>query len=272
MFDPEEIRDRLMVRAEAAGCEALVVTVDAQIYGNREWDRRTQSAPGRLSASAMLDVLRHPRWLAAGPLRHGLPRFDNVIDFVPKGRRRFFDSAQWIRGEMDQALSWRTIAAIRRRWSGKLIVKGLLDVANVARAVEEGIDAVAISNHGGRQLDCAVAPLDLLAQARAVVGDRIVLIADGAMRRGTDILKALALGADMVFVGRTALYGVAAAGEAGVSRALAILREEITRDLGLLGAPAVADISADLLEPRRAFPPRAVPDQAPSPPLRIRHG
>jgi (S)-mandelate dehydrogenase len=272
VFGPEEIRERLMDRAEATGCEALVVTVDAQIYGNREWDRRTQSAPGRLSASAMLDALRHPRWLAAGPLRHGLPRFDNVIDFVPEGRRQFFDSAQWIRGAMDQALSWRTIAAIRRRWSGKLILKGLLDVADVARAIEEGVDAVAISNHGGRQLDCAVAPLDLLAQARAEVGDRIVLIADGAMRRGTDILKALALGADMVFVGRAALYGVAAAGEAGVSRALNILREEIVRNLGLLGAPTLADLSADLLEPRRISPPRAVPDQAPSPPLRIRHG
>jgi (S)-mandelate dehydrogenase len=220
----------------------------------------------------MLDALRHPRWLAAGPLRHGLPQFDNVIDFVPEGRRQFFDSAQWIRGAMDQALSWRTIAAIRRRWSGKLILKGLLDVADVARAIEEGVDAVAISNHGGRQLDCAAAPLDLLAQARAEVGDRIVLIADGAMRRGTDILKALALGADMVFVGRAALYGVAAAGEAGVSRALNILREEIVRDLGLLGAPTLADLSADFLEPRRVSPPRAVPDQAPSPPLRIRHG
>jgi (S)-mandelate dehydrogenase len=272
VFGPEEIRDRLIDRAEAAGCEALVVTVDAQIYGNREWDRRTQSAPGRLGWGATFDALRHLPWLAAGPLRHGLPRFDNVIDFVPEECRRFFDSAQWIRGAMDQALSWRTIAAIRRRWRGKLILKGLLDVADVARAVEEGVDAVAISNHGGRQLDCAVAPLDFLAQARARVGERMVLIADGAMRRGTDILKAIALGADMVFVGRAALYGVAAAGEAGASRALDILREEITRDLGLLGTPTLADLSADLLEPKRASPPRAVPDQAPSPPLRTRHG
>ncbi len=134
-----------------------------------------------------------------------------------------------------------------RRWPRKLIIKGLLSVRDIERAAEIGADAVAISNHGGRQLDWAVAPIDLLPEARRAVGRRIALIVDGGFRRGTDILKALMLGADAVFVGRAALYGVAAAGREGVKRALDILREEIDRDMGLLGVPKVADLDRKLL-------------------------
>ena len=133
-----------------------------------------------------------------------------------------------------------------RRWPRKLIVKGLLDLDDI-EAPEIGADAVAISNHGGRQLDWAVAPLDLLPQAREAVGDRIALIVDGGIRRGIDVVKAMALGADAVFVGRAPLYGVAAGGRAGVERALAILRGELERDLGLLGVPAIAGLDGSLL-------------------------
>jgi (S)-mandelate dehydrogenase len=176
-----------------------------------------------------------------------MPRFENVIEFVPKDRRGLFQSAQWIRSQMDRALSWETLSRIRESWPRKLIIKGLLAVEDIVRAAEIGADAVAISNHGGRQLDWAVAPLDLLPAARQAVGDRIALIVDGGIRRGTDVIKAMALGADAVFAGRAVLYGVAAAGKDGAKRALDILRDEIGRDLGLLGVPSIAKLSPRLL-------------------------
>ncbi len=191
--------------------------------------------------------MRHPRWLTERVLTHGLPQFENVIDFVPKRHRGLLRSAHWIRSQMDRGLSWDTVSRIRDRWPRKLIVKGLLSVRDVERAAEIGADAVAISNHGGRQLDWAVAPIDILPEARRAVGNRIALIVDGGMRRGTDILKALMLGADAVFVGRAALYGVAAAGREGVKRALDIFHEEIERDMGLLGVPSVAGLDRRLL-------------------------
>jgi (S)-mandelate dehydrogenase len=247
VFGPPEIRENLIDRAERAGCEALIVTTDAQIYGNREWAKRLQLDPTTLSWTARFDLLRHPRWLTERVLRHGLPRFENVIEFVPREHRGLLESAHWIRSQMDRALSWDTIARIRDRWPRKLIIKGLLSVRDVERAAEIGADAVAISNHGGRQLDWAVAPIDILPEARKAVGNRIALIADGGMRRGTDIIKAVMLGADAVFVGRAALYGVAAAGRVGVKRSLDILREEIDRDIGLLGVPAVSELNGRLL-------------------------
>jgi (S)-mandelate dehydrogenase len=247
VFGRPEVRETLIEHARNAGCEALIVTVDAQIYGNREWHARTTTDPKSLTWSSKIDALMHPRWLGAGILTHGMPRFENVIEFVPRDRRRFFDSAHWIRSQMDRALSWETLARIRERWPRKLIIKGLLDVGDIVRAAEIGADAVAISNHGGRQLDWAVAPLDLLPAARRAVGDRITILVDGGFRRGTDVIKALALGADAVLVGRAALYGVAAAGKNGAKRALDILREEILRDLGLLGVPSIAELSPRLL-------------------------
>jgi (S)-mandelate dehydrogenase len=247
VFGPPEVRNALISRARDNGCEALIVTVDAQIYGNREWHKRTMAGPTSLSWSARFDALMHPRWLTAGILTHGMPSFENVVEFAPKDRRSLFKSAHWIRGQMDRALTWDTIARIRESWPRKLIIKGLLTVEDCVRAAEIGADAVAISNHGGRQLDWAVAPLDLLPAVRRAVGDRVTILVDGAMRRGTDVIKALALGADAVFAGRAVLYGVAAAGKNGARRALDILREEMLRDLGLLGVPSIAELSPRLL-------------------------
>lgn len=247
VFGPAKVRETLIDRARDSGCEALIVTTDAQVYSNREWDQRNQGDFIGLSAGAAVDSLLHPRWFASRMLLHGMPRFENVIEFVPPDKRGFFASAAWIRGEMDQALTWDTVARIRERWPRKLIIKGLLDVADVVRAQEIGADAVVLSNHGGRQLDWAVAPLDILPAAREAVGDRLTILADGGIRRGSDVIKAIALGADAVLVGRAVLYGVAAAGRAGAARALAILREEIDRDLGLLGLRTVSDIDRSLL-------------------------
>jgi (S)-mandelate dehydrogenase len=247
VFGPPEVRNTLISRARDNGCEALVVTVDAQIYGNREWHKRTMAGPTSLSWSARFEALMHPRWLSAGILTHGMPSFENVVEFVPKDRRGLFQSAHWIRGQMDRALTWDMVARIRESWPRKLIIKGLLTVEDCVRAAEIGADAVAISNHGGRQLDWAVAPLDLLPAARQAVGSRISILVDGGFRRGTDVIKALALGADAVFTGRAVLYGVAAGGRQGAKRALDILREEMMRDLGLLGVPSMADLSPRLL-------------------------
>ena len=148
---------------------------------------------------------------------------------------------------MDQAISWESLARIRTLWPRKLVVKGVLCMDDIARAAEAGADAVWLSNHGGRQLDGAVSALDLLPEARRVAGDRLAIILDGGVRHGTDVVKALCLCADFVMVGRATLYGLAAAGKAGVARALAILREEIDRTLGLLGAPALNTLGPHLL-------------------------
>ena len=247
VFGPDEVRNTLISRACENGCEALIVTVDAQIYGNREWHHRTMASPTAINWSSRFDALMHPRWLARGILTHGMPKFDNVVDFVPKNQRSLFDSAHWIRAQMDKALDWDTIARIRERWPRKLVIKGLLTVEDCIRAAGIGVDAVALSNHGGRQLDWAVAPLDLLPAVRRALGERMTILVDGGIRRGTDVIKALALGADAVFAGRAPLYGVAAAGKSGVQRALAILREEIDRDLGLLGVPSIGQLPARLL-------------------------
>jgi (S)-mandelate dehydrogenase len=148
---------------------------------------------------------------------------------------------------MDRSLSWRTIEDIRRVWPRVLIVKGLLRVDDIRRAKDAGADGVAISNHGGRQLDWAVSPLDLLPQARAAVGDGFTLLVDGGLRRGTDVVKAIALGADAVMLGRAVLYGVAAAGRAGAARAIEIVREETERTLGLLGAAGLNELGPHCL-------------------------
>lgn len=247
VFGPPEVRNTLISRARENGCEALIITVDAQIYSNREWEHRTMSGPATINWSSRFDALAHPDWLARGILTHGMPSFENVVEFVPRDRQSLFKSAHWIRGQMDRALTWDSIARIRESWPRKLIIKGLLTVEDCVRAAEIGADAVAISNHGGRQLDWAVAPLDLLPAVRRAVGDRLVIIVDGAMRRGTDVIKALALGADAVLAGRAILYGVAAGGKNGARRALDILREELMRDLGLLGVPSIAELSSRLL-------------------------
>lgn len=246
VFGPREIRDKLIARADRAGCEALVVTIDAQFYGNREWEQRRFAHPGRLTIGSLLDAALHPHW-AVTTLSGGMPAFANAIDCVPRDRRRFFDSAFWIRANMDQALDWREMARLRALWPRKFLIKGLLDPQDVERAAEIGADGVVLSNHGGRQLDWAVSGLDALPEARRRVGDRLKLIVDGGVRRGTDVLKAIALGADAVLLGRATLYGLAAAGEKGVDRAIDILREEIDRDLGLLGAPSVKDLTPEFL-------------------------
>jgi (S)-mandelate dehydrogenase len=176
-----------------------------------------------------------------------MPVFENAIDFVPEDSRGFFESAFWIRGAMSKSLSWQTIAKIRDVWRKPLILKGILNLGDVERAIAAGVDGIVLSSHGGRQLDWTVAGLDLLPEARRIAGDRLTIMVSGGVRRGTDVLKAMALGADAVMVGRAPLYGVAAAGSAGVARALEILRTELDRSLGLLGASRLSELNRGFL-------------------------
>jgi (S)-mandelate dehydrogenase len=247
VFGGEEVWQELLRRVDAAGCEALVLTTNAQIFGNREWSTRTQATPTRPSLATMLDAARHPRWLASTLLPHGLPAFSNVLDFIPKEQHGFMQSAFWIRAHQPTSLSWATLDRIRQRWRKPLLLKGVLHLDDVRRAIDAGVDGVVLSSHGGRQLDWTIAALDLLPAARKLTQGRIALYVSGGLRRGTDLLKALALGADAVLAGRAPLYGLCAAGSAGVSRALEILQHEANDALGLLGARSVAELGPQFL-------------------------
>lgn len=246
VFGPDEIWHALVDRAAAAGCEALVLTTNAQIFGQREWSKRLRVTRSRPSLPTVFDAALHPGWIAR-TLARGMPKFVNVLDFVPKDRHGTFQSAFWIRDQMPKSLSWDTVARIRERWKGAFFIKGLLHPDDIRRARDSGADGIMLGAHGGRQVDWAVSALDMLPQAREIVGDKIALYMSGGIRRGTDILKALALGADAVLAGRAILYGLGAAGCAGAARALDILKGEIDNELGQVGVPSLDKLSRDVL-------------------------
>jgi (S)-mandelate dehydrogenase len=242
MKDRAIARD-IMQRAAACAYEALVFTTDANVFGNREWDQRGYRAPGKPTLRTVLDTLRHPRWFSGVMLHHGMPRFRNLESFLPAGAVTALGGSTVIPKLFDATLSWDDITWIRQQWRGKLLIKGVLTAADAARAASLGCDGIVITNHGGRQLDSCVAPIDVLPEIVAAVGGRLAVLLDSGVRRGTDIAKALALGAQAVMIGRPTLYGLAAGGEAGVERALSILTTEFDRVLGQLGCNSVADLT-----------------------------
>jgi (S)-mandelate dehydrogenase len=231
----------LMQRAAAAGYEALVFTTDANVFGSREWDQRNFSAPGRPTLRAALDTLRHPGWLL-DLLRNGVPRFRNVESFLPPGKASAVGGSTVLPGLFEATITWDDIAWIRQFWRGKLLIKGVLAAGDAERVLALGCDGVVLSNHGGRQLDYCVAAIDVLPEVAAAIGGRMPILIDGGVRRGTDVIKALALGAQGVLLGRATLYGLAAGGEAGVARALELLCTETDRTLGLLGCNSVSEL------------------------------
>jgi (S)-mandelate dehydrogenase len=233
----------IMQRAAAAGYEALVFTTDANVFGSREWDQRNFRAPGKPTVRTALDTLRHPRWIYEVLLRHGVPRFRNVESFLPPGMASAIGGSTVIPGLFLPTISWDDIAWIRQFWRGKLLIKGVLTAADAERARALGCDGIVLSNHGGRQLDYCVAAIDVLPEVVAAAGGRLAILIDGGFRRGTDIVKALALGAEAVLLGRATLYGLGAAGEAGVERALEILTTETDRVLGMLGCNSVSELN-----------------------------
>jgi (S)-mandelate dehydrogenase len=246
VFGGEEIWQELVDRADACGCEALVLTTNSQIFGQRQWDARTRVEGQRPSWSTIFNSALHPRWLAT-TLNHGMPEFANVIDFVPKQHRGFFQSAFWIRGQMWRNLEWKVLKSIRDRWKKPLFLKGMLNLDDVRRACDSGADGIMLGSHGGRQADWAVAPLDILPKAREIVGDSKWLYLSGGIRHGTDILKAKALGADVVMTGRATLYGLCAYGADGVHCAIETLKGEMLNELGQYGIPGLKALGPELL-------------------------
>ena len=241
--------ERLVTRALKAGFEALVLTTDIPVAGNREFNRRNQfEVPLRLNLSNLLDGMMHPRWLAGVFLRtlaaSGVPRFQNLD--VNVGGRIISTSLTDFRLRRD-ALDWGDFAWLRKLWPKKLLLKGVMTVEDAQLAAQHGADGIFVSNHGGRQLDSAVTPMDVLPQIAAAVGDRLAIMVDGGFRRGTDIVKALALGADMVFLGRAPLYAATAGGEEGVVHALKLLKSEVDRVLALLGCPSIDKLGPEYL-------------------------
>jgi L-lactate dehydrogenase (cytochrome) len=238
----------LIERVKAAGYRTLVVTLDASIASNREQNIRAGfSTPLRPSAHLAWQGLTHPRWLFGTFLktivRHGMPHFEN--NYARRGAPIL--SANVLRDFSDRGhLSWEHIRLIRRMWPGTLVVKGILDARDARLSVDNGADGIIVSNHGGRQLDGTVSPLRVL---RSVVEacPRVPVMVDSGFRRGTDVLKALALGAKFVFVGRPFNYAASVGGEAGVRRGIALLREELSRDMAMLGVTCTGDLTSDFL-------------------------
>ncbi|MBU4611170.1 alpha-hydroxy-acid oxidizing protein [Achromobacter sp. GG226] len=239
------LADGLVDRALAAGYRTLVLTIDVPVSGYRERDLRNGfSQPFRITPRTALDVARHPAW-ALQMLRHGAPQLANLasVDATDADSQ-----AALLKRQMDASYDWTALARLRERWPHRLLVKGVLHPDDARDAFALGVDGVILSNHGGRQLDGAVSALDVLPEVVAVAQGRPVLI-DGGVRRGVDIVKARALGADAVLVGRAVQYGVAAAGQAGAARALAMLREEVDRVMALSGLADIADVNSALIAP-----------------------
>lgn len=262
---PERI-DALLARVAAAGVHTLVITVDIPVAGNRENNLRAGfSTPLRPSLRLAWDGLTRPRWLAGTLLRtllrHGMPHFEN--SFAERGAPILSARVQRDFAQRDH-FDWQHIARIRTQWRGALVIKGILDARDAALARRHGADGIIVSNHGGRQLDGAVAPLRMLPAIVEQAGDMTVML-DGGVRRGTDVIKAMALGARAVFVGRPFNFAAAVAGEAGVAHASALLRDEIDRNLAMLGVTDCTALDGSCLYALGgAWPlPSRVPDEAP---------
>ncbi len=240
------INEALMERARACGCEVLVLTVDTKIQGPRERDIRNGfTVPPRITAANLLDMLTHPAWLARVGLGPAVS-FGNLAGSACASRD-VVSIARFAQDQYDQTPSWTALEWVKRRWRGPVLVKGILDPRDAWLACEHGADAIAVSNHGGRQFDQAPAALSVLEDVAARVGGRAQILLDGGVRRGADVVKALAHGAQGCMAGRALLFGLAANGEAGVSRALEILQEEVRNTLVLLGQPRIDQVDARCL-------------------------
>jgi len=243
MTDPK-VQEDLLQRAEAVGCKTLLLTTDAVLLGNREWDKRNFARPRQLSLRNKLDVLRHPRWIKQALWPHGMPSMANLDRYLPADQRNAAGAAHFIGEKMEKHLSWDFLARLRERWPHRLLLKGVMHPQDAEHAVKLGLDGIVVTNHGGRQLDGVPATLDCLPAIVEVARGKLSIILDSGIRRGTDILKACALGADAVLLGRATLYGVAVGGQAGAGHALDLLSNELRLALTLLGQPDLNQLRA----------------------------
>jgi len=246
---------KFTARAAAAGYEVLMLTTDVPVGANRENNLRNRfTLPVRITPRLLLDGATHPRWsievFVRTLVKYGVPRLENT----DRGDRPsiILGPTRDVRDRRD-SVNWEFIRYMRDRWKARLLLKGTLHPADAETAVRVGLDGVVVSNHGGRQLDGAISPIEVLPEIRAAVGKHLKIIADSGFRRGTDILKGLALGADFVLLGRAAMFAVVAGGEEGVVHALSLLKAEVDRDLALLGCPSIAELTPDFLETRDLF-------------------
>ena len=250
------LAEQMVERALAAGYTTLVLTSDVGVNGYRERDLRNAfKMPMSYTPKVMLDGCLHPRW-SLDLVRHGMPELAN---FVSSEATNIEVQAALMSRQMDASFDWDALHWLRDKWPHTLLVKGLLDENDAARCIAAGVDGVILSNHGGRQLDSAISPLEVLPQTRAAV--RAPVLIDSGFRRGADIVKALCLGADAVLLGRATLYGLAARGESGVDDVLRLLQADIDRTLAQIGCSAVQHLSSDYLNLPGATP-RTPPSEA----------
>jgi isopentenyl diphosphate isomerase/L-lactate dehydrogenase-like FMN-dependent dehydrogenase len=249
MWKEEELTFEMLLRARDLGYEALFVTVDTALGRTREYnDRNGFTDPMSLNRRFVMDVARHPRWLLGVIGRYvtstGMPRHEN---YPAKYKVRITRGLPNEQPQNSTTMTWAHIGRIRQMWPGPLVVKGIQSGDDARRAVDQGADGVVVSNHGGRALDSAVATIDSLPEVAAAVGDRATVLLDSGIRHGSDVVKALALGARAVLIGRATLYGVATAGEPGAAKVLKLLATQFEKNMGYIGCRSVAELGPHVL-------------------------
>ena len=243
-----DFTDRLIGRAQAAGCSALVLTLDLQILGQRHKDLKNGlSVPPKPTLANWINLATKPRW-CLGMLGTQRRQFGNIVGHV-KGVADMSSLSEWTAGQFDPRLNWDDVARIKKRWGGKLILKGIQDVEDAKIAVESGADALVVSNHGGRQLDGAESSIRALPAIVSAVGHQIEVHMDGGIRSGQDVLKARALGARGTYIGRAFVYGLGAMGEPGVSKALEIIHKELDLTMAFCGRTQIDQVDHSILLP-----------------------
>ncbi|MGY2048313.1 alpha-hydroxy acid oxidase [Methylobacterium sp. JK268] len=243
--------NRLIDRAKAAGCSALVLTLDLQILGQRHKDiKNGLSTPPKMTIPNILNLATKPRW-CLDMLRTQRRTFRNIVGHA-NGVSDLSSLSSWTAEQFDPTLNWDDVKRIQDRWGGPLILKGILDPEDAELAARSGAQALIVSNHGGRQLDGAMSSIAALPAIAQAVGDRIEVLMDGGIRSGQDVIKALALGAKGVFIGRAFLYGLGAGGEAGVTQCLDIIRKELDTTMAMCGLRDIKAVTGDILATRLA--------------------
>ncbi len=246
MMKDREFMSRLIGRAKAAGCSALVLTLDLQILGQRHKDLiNGLSAPPKLTLKNIVNMATKPRW-AWGMLHTSRRGFGNIVGHV-SGVDDMSSLSTWTAQQFDPALDWDVVQWVKQQWGGPLIIKGILDVADARLAAQSGADALVVSNHGGRQLDGAPSSIRVLPEIVDAVGSQIEIHLDGGVRSGQDVLRARALGAQAVYIGRPFLYGLGAMGQAGVTKALQLIHHELDVTMALCGHRDIEQVNREII-------------------------
>ena len=250
IFKDRELTRDLIDRCKAAGFRALCLTVDTPVAGNRERDHVYGFASGKFKLRSVPSMLRHPGWLYRVLVKNDLDMVNLATSVRPD---QFADMSllEYFNSQLDRSLTWKDVEWLAAQWDGPLVIKGVQTVADCRNAANSGATAVMLSNHGGRQLEGAPAPVDCIADVADALHDKLEIICDGGVRRGTHVIKALALGASACSIGRGYLYPLAAGGQAGVERGLQLLRDEVARTMALLGCDSIGKLGSSFIRRRR---------------------